>query len=73
MEKFNQAMVSLYVMLTIGWSEFKESERGDTNFVSILIILAIVIVFAGVFLAFGNQIMDVAQSRLTDFLGELGN
>ena len=34
-----------------------KSEKGDTNFISILIILGIVVLLAGVFLGFKDQIV----------------
>lgn len=43
------------------------NERGDTNFISILIILGIVIILAGVFMAFKDQIVDQVQSIVDGF------
>lgn len=43
------------------------SERGDTNFISILIILGIVIVLAGVFMAFKDTIVGQVQEIIDGF------
>lgn len=42
-------------------------ERGDTNFISILIILGIVIILAGVFIGFKDQIVGQVQNIINDF------
>ncbi len=44
-----------------------EDESGDTNFISILIILGIVIILAGVFMGFKNQIVGQVQNIINDF------
>ncbi len=44
-----------------------EDESGDTNFISILIILGIVIILAGVFMGFKNQIVEQVQGIITGF------
>ena len=46
---------------------FFEEERGDTNFISILIILGIVIILAGVFMAFKDQIVGQVQDKMDTF------
>lgn len=47
--------------------EALESEEGDTNFISIIIILAIVIVLAGVFIAMGRHVVSQANSTVNNF------
>ena len=42
-------------------------ERGDTNFISILIILGIVILVAGVFIGFKDQIVGQVQAIVGGF------
>ncbi len=42
-------------------------ERGDTNFISILIILGIVILLAGVFIGFKDQIVGQVQGIINGF------
>lgn len=42
-------------------------ESGDTNFISILIILGIVILLAGVFMGFKDQIVGMVQDIIDGF------
>lgn len=42
-------------------------ERGDTNFISVLIILAIVIILAGIFIGFKDQIVDQVNGIVNGF------
>lgn len=44
-----------------------KEERGDTNFISILIILGIVILLAGLFIAFKDQIVEMVQGIVDGF------
>ena len=43
-------------------------ERGDTNFVSIAIVLTVVLVLAGIFIVFGRQIIEGVQTAIEEFL-----
>lgn len=43
------------------------SERGDTNFISILIILGVVILVAAVFMGFKDQIVGQVQEIIDGF------
>lgn len=72
MKKMNCWMTKLYVQATSAWRSFRQNERGDTNFISILIILAIVLVLAGMFMLFGRSIMTTVTQRVTDFINGLG-
>lgn len=49
------------------YNRFTRSERGDTNFISILIILGIVILLAGVFMVFKDQIVGQVQNIVDGF------
>ena len=54
--------------------KFLMDESGDTNFISIIIILGIVIVLAGVFIAFREKIVNVVKGVIDGFSeNSLGN
>lgn len=44
-----------------------QSEQGDTNFISILIVLGIVIVVAGVFIGFKDRIVTMVSDIVDSF------
>ena len=55
----------LAAMVTIG--DFLDDERGDTNFISIIIILGIVVLLAGVFMGFRDTIVAQVQGIVNGF------
>lgn len=48
-------------------NKMAKSERGDTNFISILIILGIVILVATVFIGFKDQIVNMVKGVVEGF------
>ena len=54
------------------FTKFMRSEKGDTNFISIIIIVAIVIALAGIFWAFAKGGMSTISSKFTKFINSLG-
>lgn len=56
-----------YAKASTALVRFAGEERGDTNFISILIILGIVILLAGVFIGFKDQIVEQVQAIIDDF------
>jgi hypothetical protein len=53
MDKLNEMYLHVILCVSGLIQDFKESERGDTNFISMLLIIAIVVVLAGLFLTLG--------------------
>lgn len=51
--------------------DFLNEERGDTNFISIAIILVIVIVIAVVFAGLGDTMKAALESSISDLKGAL--
>ncbi len=51
----------------LGMNNVMRNEKGDTNFISILIILGVVILLAGVFIAFKDQIVQQVQGIIDGF------
>lgn len=54
------------------FESFLIDEKGDTNFISILIILGIVLLLAGVFLVFKDQIVTWVGTQVTKFFSNPG-
>lgn len=71
MKKINKMLTKLQIKAYCALSNFKNSERGDTNFVSILIIIGIVVVLAGLFLTLGKDVMTSISEKVKDFVGSL--
>jgi hypothetical protein len=44
-------------------------DRGDTNFVSIAIVLTVVLVLAGLFITFGRDILEGVTAAIEEFMG----
>lgn len=43
------------------------SERGDTNFISIILILGVVVILAGLFITFSDTIVGTVRSTIESF------
>lgn len=53
--------------------DFLRGEQGDTNFISIAIVLVVVLLIAVVFIAFGQDILDRFNNSKNDLLNSLDN
>lgn len=53
------------------WNRFVQEEEGDTNFISIIVILGIVMVLVGVFAAFKDQIIQAASDLINNNLAAI--
>lgn len=71
MKKINKLMTNLYIKALNSISEFKSSERGDTNFISMLLIIGIVVVLAGLFLTLGKGVMTMITQKVQEFINSL--
>lgn len=61
-EKIEQALISAKLAMT----RFATEERGDTNFLSIAIILVVVLALAVVFIAFGDKVTGWVNDAIKD-------
>ena len=68
MKKLNNALVQMQCEAT----RFCSEERGDTNFISIAIILIVVIGVAVVFIGFRDNILTAFSEATQDLLDALG-
>lgn len=64
MKKVQMALIRARLNL----QNFLTEDRGDTNFISIMIVLGIVLVIALTFIGFKKQITDAVSTQLTSFL-----
>ncbi len=71
MKKINEMLTKLQIKAYCALSNFKNSERGDTNFVSMLIIIGIVVVLAGLFLTLGKDVVASISQKVKDFINGL--
>ena len=67
MKKLDKMLINAKTRFT----QFKNSEKGDTNFVSMLLIIGIVVVLAGLFLTLGKDVMDQISDNVTKFIKKL--
>lgn len=73
MEFVNNSLMRMYIIAACTVQRFKEEERGDTNFVSMLLIIGIAVVIAGLFLTLAKDtVMQRVGQAVTIFLGKLG-
>ncbi len=63
---------SLLINARIRWSRFWDEERGDTNFISILVLLGIALALAGVFLGFKDQVLGWVDENIGTFFSQKG-
>lgn len=66
-DKINQKLTQLYCKIATDIYCAKNSEQGDTNFISIIIVLGIVIVIAGIFVSFKDDILGSAEDAINDY------
>ena len=74
--KLNGIAFDLYckkLALTERANEVLSDERGDTNFLSIIIILAIVLVLAVIFIAFKDDILKLVGEAWDSFQNAFNN
>lgn len=66
-DKINQKLTQLYCKIATDIYCGKNSEQGDTNFISIIIVLGIVIVIAGIFVGFKDDILKKANEAVSQY------
>ncbi len=71
MKKLNEMVRKLETKAYCALANFKNSEQGDTNFVSMLLIIGIVVVLAGLFLTLGKGVVSSISQKVQDFINGL--
>ena len=72
MDRLNEMYLRVILCVSGIIQDFKESERGDTNFISMLLIIAIIVVLAGAFMTLGKDVMDTVAEKIRIFFESLG-
>ena len=68
MKKVNALLLKAQIKM----SSFFRDEKGDTNFISILVLLGIALALAGVFLVFKDQIIGWVDTNIGSFFSQKG-
>ncbi len=71
MSRINNFFTALQAKAYCKICKFMENEQGDTNFVSMLLIIGIVVVLAGLFLTLGKGVMTSIGQKVTEFINSL--
>lgn len=71
MKELMRKMDGLLIRAKLEANAVLAEERGDTNFISIAIILVIMIGVAVAFIAIKDQVMDVVSKKISSFLNGL--
>ncbi len=72
MKKLINKLNSTLLAAKLAARNFVSDERGDTNFVSIAIILVVVIVIAIVFITLGDKLGAALSTKVQELLDALG-
>lgn len=70
--KLFHSMDRMWMNMKAKASNFLHDEQGDTNFISILVLLGIALALAGVFLVFKDKIIDWVDQNIGDFFSKSG-
>ena len=68
MSKLGEALIMMKIKASTMKTKVLKDESGDTNFISIAIIIAIVLVLAAAFFTFGDKAMETISKNVTDFI-----
>lgn len=71
MKKVDEKLTEIYVTIMCTLNNFVKKENGDTNFISMIIIIGIVVVLAGIFLKFGQKALGLVQDKVENFISTL--
>lgn len=68
MRNIKENMDELIIKGKCKWNSFWNEEKGDTNFVSIAMIIAIVVALAAAFWTIGDGAMEDIKNSVSDFM-----
>lgn len=70
MKKLVKKMDGMIISSKAKARAFFLDENGDTNFISMLLIIAIVVVLAGLFVTLGKDVLDTVSEKVETFLND---
>lgn len=71
MTKIDRMCLMIMIGIQNAVYDFLHDEKGDTNFIAMAIIIGIVVIFAGLFLTLGKDLMATVTQKLKDFFSNL--
>lgn len=71
MKKLDEMMNKMYIKAFCAMEDFKNNEDGDTNFISLMVILGLVGGIAIAFIGFKDQIVNKVTELINNFLNAL--
>ncbi len=71
-DKLENAMIGMSIRTQRAFEKFKESEAGDTNFISMLLVIGIVVVLATAFKGLADETMKTISQNVKNFVSGLG-
>ena len=71
MKKLANKIEKSLIRAKVAMNNLLAEERGDTNFLSIAIILVVVLVLAVVFIGFGNRLLPKMREKIEDVFNVL--
>ena len=71
MDRLNDLLLAGKIRAEHGLDAFLSEERGDTNFISMLIIIAIAVFLGGRFKTMGQSILTTVQNKVSQFVNGL--
>lgn len=73
MQKLKNKLHELEFKIYSGLYNLMKKEDGDTNFISIAIVLVIVLAVAIIFIGFKDEIMGVVEDKMEEFMNIFEN
>ena len=70
--RLNDRINALCIKARNKMNAWRSNEKGDTNFISILVLLGIALALAGVFLVFKDRIITWVDTNIGDFFTKKG-
>lgn len=72
MKKLIEKLDNFLLRTKLAADRFLKEEQGDTNFISIAIILVVVIVIAVLFITLGQDLGTKLKAKISELMGALG-